>query len=66
MRSQSINRIKCAANCDNATATVGLNPIDAVNDGPTTIASATTPVTVQNVTSNDTLNGYSLQQLIVM
>jgi hypothetical protein len=34
-----------------------LNPIDAVNDGPTTIASATTPVTVQNVTSNDTLNG---------
>jgi hypothetical protein len=46
------------ANCDNATATVVvLNPIDAVNDGPTTIASATTPVTVQNVTSNDTLNG---------
>ncbi|MGZ9677418.1 Ig-like domain-containing protein [Flavobacterium sp. GNP001] len=45
------------ANCDNATATVVVfNSIDAVNDGPTTIASATTPVTVQNVTSNDTLN----------
>ncbi|WP_347752960.1 Ig-like domain-containing protein [Flavobacterium sp. T-16] len=46
------------ANCDIATATVVVfNPIDAVNDGPTTIASATTPVTVQNVTSNDRLNG---------
>jgi hypothetical protein len=55
---KSINRIKYnPANCDNATATVVvLNPIDAVNDGPT-IASATTPVTVQNVISNDTLNG---------
>jgi hypothetical protein len=58
MRSQSINRIKYnPANCDNTATVVVLNPIDAVNDGPTTIASATTPVTVQNVISNDTLNG---------
>jgi hypothetical protein len=47
--------------CDNATATVVFKSIDAVNDGPTTIASATTPVTVQNVTSNDRLNACLLQ-----
>ncbi|MFV8367923.1 beta strand repeat-containing protein, partial [Flavobacterium sp. XS1P27] len=46
------------ANCDNATATViVLNPIDALNDGPTTVASSSIATTVQNVTANDTLNG---------
>ncbi|MFV8334443.1 hypothetical protein ACNQGK_15020, partial [Flavobacterium sp. GSP14] len=45
------------ANCDNATATVVVfNPIDAVNDGPVTVASATTPTVILNVTDNDTLN----------
>ncbi|RKS12915.1 gliding motility-associated C-terminal domain-containing protein [Flavobacterium sp. 120] len=49
------------ANCDTATATVVVaNPIDAVNDGPTTVATATTPTTVQNVTANDTLNGVAV------
>jgi hypothetical protein len=46
------------ANCDTATATVVVsNPIDAVNDGPTTAATGATPTIVQNVTANDTLNG---------
>ena len=36
---------------------VTTNCIDAVNDGPTTVATAATPTTVQNVTANDTLNG---------
>ncbi|WP_220485195.1 DUF11 domain-containing protein, partial [Flavobacterium sp. SOK18b] len=45
------------ANCDNATATVVvLNPIDAVNDGPITVASGATPTNILNVTGNDTLN----------
>ncbi|MFV8358190.1 hypothetical protein ACNQGB_18650, partial [Flavobacterium sp. XS1P32] len=45
------------ANCDNATATVVVfNPIDAVDDGPVTVASATTPTVILNVTDNDTLN----------
>ncbi len=46
------------ANCDNATATVVVaNEIVAVNDGPTTVASDNVATVVQNVTSNDTLNG---------
>ncbi|NHL02147.1 beta strand repeat-containing protein, partial [Flavobacterium turcicum] len=46
------------ANCDNATATVVvLNEIVAVNDGPTTVASDNVATVVQNVTTNDTLNG---------
>ncbi|MEC4005968.1 hypothetical protein OX283_014990, partial [Flavobacterium sp. SUN052] len=49
------------ANCDTATATVVVaNPIDAVNDGPTTVATSATPTTVQNVTTNDTLNGVAV------
>ncbi|MFY7884122.1 MAG: VCBS domain-containing protein, partial [Dolichospermum sp.] len=38
----------------------GFKPIDALNDGPITVASAATPITVQNVTSNDTLNGVAV------
>ncbi len=46
------------ANCDNAVATVIVdNVIDAVNDGPTTVASATSPVSAGSVIVNDSLNG---------
>ncbi|WP_298392700.1 DUF11 domain-containing protein, partial [Flavobacterium sp.] len=43
------------ANCDTAVATVVVaNPIDAVNDGPVTVASNNTVVTAVNALTNDT------------
>ena len=48
-------------NCKQATATVVVtNTLVANNDTPAAVATAATPVIVQNVTSNDTLNGVAV------
>jgi hypothetical protein len=49
-----------------ATVVVVSNPIDAVNDGPTTAATVYNTNTVQNVTTNDMLNGVLVIQPIPM
>jgi hypothetical protein len=55
MRSQSINRIECKANCDTATASCCKHNPDAVNDP--SLASNNTVVTALNALTNDTLSG---------